>query len=61
MVRGPPRGYLSDPTKSTLVVSHRNVPREVEYFRGTGVRMVTGSLCFGGFIGNPVTENAWLS
>ena len=54
MVRGPLRGYFLDPTKSILVVSLRNTQRAEEYFRGMGVRMVTGRRYLRGFIGNPV-------
>ena len=32
MVQGPPRGYLSELTKSVLVVSLRNVPRAEAFF-----------------------------
>ena len=60
MVRGSLRGYFLDPTKSILVVSPQNVPRAEEYFRGMRVHVVTGSCYLGGFIGDPVTEKAWL-
>ena len=32
MVQGPPRGYFPEPTKSIVVVSHRNVPLAEAFF-----------------------------
>ena len=42
-LKGPARGYFPDPTKSILVVSEKNEPRANAYFRGMGVKVVTGS------------------
>ena len=55
-LKGPARGYFTDPTKSILVVSEQNVPRDKDYFRGMGVQVVTGSRYLGGFIGERETE-----
>ena len=52
LVRGPPRGYFLDPTKSILVVSPRNVQRAEDHFRGMGVQVVTGIRYLGRFIGD---------
>ena len=61
MVRVPPRGYyLQDPTKSILVVSPKNVPREESYFRGVGLRVVTIIHCLDSFISDPAAETSWL-
>ena len=56
MVRGTQQGYFMELTKSILFVSLRNLLREDEYFRGMGVRVVTGRCYLGGFIGDPVKE-----
>ena len=55
-VRGPPRGYFPEPTKSILVVAPRNVARAEEFFRGMGLQIVTGSWYLGGFIGDGAAE-----
>ena len=60
MVLGPLQGYSPEPTKSILVVSPRVVLKAEEYFRGMGVRVVSGICYLGGFIGDPVSEDAWL-
>ena len=60
MVRGPQRGYLLEPTKRILVVSTRHVPTFEEYFRGIGVRVVTGNHYLGIFVGDPMTEKSWI-
>ena len=59
-LRGPARGYFTEPTKSILVVAERNVPRSKEYFRGMGLQVVTGSRYLGGFIGERETEDQWV-
>ena len=59
--RGPPRSYFPDPTKSTLVVALRNVALEEEYFRGTGIKVVTVNRYLGGFIGESEAEKSWLA
>ena len=45
------RGYFPEPTKSILVVAESNVPRAKEYFRGMGIKVVTGHRYLGGFMG----------
>ena len=47
-LKGPARGYFPEPTKSILVVSEKNVPRANAYFRGMGIKVVTGSRYLGG-------------
>ena len=54
-------GYFLDPTKSILVVDLRNVTRAEEFFRGMGVKIVTGSRYLGGFVGDRAAENSWLT
>ena len=49
--RGPPRGYLPEPTKSILFVAPKNLARAEEFLRGMGLKVVTGSRYLGGFIG----------
>ena len=49
--RVPPRGYFPYPTKIILVVAPRNVARTEEFFRGMGIKVVTGNRYPGGFIG----------
>ena len=46
-LKGPARGYFPEPTKSILVVSEKNVPRANAYFRGMGIKVVTGSRYLG--------------
>ena len=50
-LKEPTQGYFTEPTKSILVVAERNVPRAKEYFRGMGIKIVTGSQYLGGFVG----------
>ena len=50
--RGPIRGYYPELNKSILVVALRNVTRVEEFFRGMGIKMVTGHRCLGEFIRN---------
>ena len=59
--RGPPRGYLPEPTKSILVVAPRNVSRAEDFFQGMGIKVVTGSCYLGGFVGDWEVENRWLA
>ena len=59
-LRGPAQGYFPEPTKSILVVADRNVPRAKEYFRGMGIKIVTGSQYLGRFIGERETEARWI-
>ena len=39
-----------------MVVAEQNVPRATEYFRGMGIKIVTGSRYLGGFVGERRTE-----
>ena len=48
--RGPPRGYFPEPTKIILVVAPRNVAWAEDFFRGMGLKFVTGRSYLGGFI-----------
>ena len=59
--RGPPRGYFPDPTKSILVVAPSNVAMVEEFFRGMGLKIVTGGWYLGGFIGHGAAEKIWLA
>ena len=59
-LKGPARGYFPEPTKSILVVSEKNVPRANAFFRGMGVKVVTGSRYLGGYIGEREAEAAWV-
>ena len=56
MVQVPPWGYVPEPTKRILFVSPRNVLKADDQLRGVGLRLVTGSRYFRGFIGDPVSE-----
>ena len=60
MVRGPPRGYFLDPTKSILVVFPWNLPRVESFFQGYGLQIVTGSHYLGGFVETKVVQERWL-
>ena len=59
-LKGPARGYFPEPTKSILVVAEQNVPRAKEYFRGMGIKIVTGSRYLGGFVGEREKESQWV-
>ena len=59
--RGPPRGYYLEPTKSILVVAPRNVAWAEEFFRGVGIKVMTGHRYLGVFIGESEAEKRWLS
>ena len=61
MVRVPPRVYFPKPTKSILVISPRNVPREDSYLRVVGVSVFTRSRYLDGFIGDPDAEKYWVA
>ena len=60
-VRGPPRGYFPELTNSILVVALSNVAWAEEFFRGMGLKVVTGSCYLRGFIGDEAAEKSWLS
>ena len=49
--RGLPIGYFPELTKSILVVAQMNVSREKYFFRGMGLKVLTGSRYMGGYIG----------
>ena len=59
-VRGPPRRYFPNPNKSILVVAPRNVAIAKEFFRGVGLKVVTGSRYLGNFIDDQEEEITWL-
>ena len=59
--RGPPRGYLPDPTNRILFVAPINVARAEEFFRRMGLQVVTESWYLGGLIGYGATEKRWLA
>ena len=44
-----------------MVVALRNLDRTEEFFRGMGLKVVTGSQYLGGFIGDGAAENSWLA
>ena len=48
--------FCSETTKMLLVGSEQNVTRAMEYLRGMGVLVVTGSRYLGGFVGERETE-----
>ena len=50
-----------EPAKSILVVAPRNVARVEEFFRGMGMKIVTGRRYLGGFIGDRAAEYIWLT
>ena len=60
MVIGPPWGYFSEPTKSILFMSPRNILWEEAFFRGYGLKVVMGSWYLGGFVGTEVAQAHWL-
>ena len=57
-VKGPPRGYFPELTKSILEVAPRNVARAEEFFQGMGLKLVTGSRYLGGFVGESKVEKS---
>ena len=59
--RGPPGGYLLELTKSILVLAPRNVAMAEEFFRGMGMKIITGGRYLGGFVGDRADEDRWLS
>ena len=61
LARGPSRGYYPEPTKSILVMALQNVGRAEEFFRGMGIKVVTGHRYLGGFIGDSKAEKRWLA
>ena len=60
MGRGLDRGYFPDPTKSILVISGKNVQQSQMFFRGMGLKVVTGNLYLRVFIGDEAAEEMWL-
>ena len=59
-LKGLARGYFPEPTKSIFVVAEQNVPRATEYFRGMGIKIMTGSRYLRGFVGEKETERQWV-
>ena len=57
MVRGNPRDYLPETTKSVLVVSPWNVPRAEAFFRGYGLKIVMVSRYLGVFVGSKAAKD----
>ena len=60
IVRGNPREYFPDPTKSILVVLTHYVVQKEHFFRGRGLTIRMGSRYLGGYIGDAVTQVEWL-
>ena len=60
MVKGPPRSYFLDPTKSILVVFPWNVSWVEAFFHGYGFQIVTGSHYLWGFVGTRAEKDCWL-
>ena len=60
MVRGPPWGYFTEPTKSILVLSPQNFPQAEAFFWGYGLQVVTGRRYLGGFFGTEIAQAWWL-
>ena len=54
------RGYYPEPTKRILVVAPGNVARAEEFFRGMGLKVVTGHRYLGGYIEDRESEGRWL-
>ena len=44
-----------------MVVALRKMDRAEEFFRGMGLKVVTGSCYLGSFIGNREAETTWLA
>ena len=59
--RGPLQGYFPEPTKHILVVAPRNVERGELFFRGMGIKVVTGSLYPRGLVGDRESKDIWLA
>ena len=53
-------GLIPGSNKEHLCSLTADFLREEKYFRGMGVREVTGRRYLCGFVGDPVTEKAWL-
>ena len=60
MVRGPLRGYLTNPKKRILVVSPRNVPQAEAFFWGYGPQIATGIHHLEGFVGTKAAQDLCL-
>ena len=60
MVRGTPRVYFLELTKSILVMFSQNVTWAEAFFWGYGIQVVTGSRYFGGFVGMDIAQALWL-
>ena len=44
-----------------MVVAPGNVSRAEEFFRGLGIKLVTGNRYLGGYIGDRGAERGWLA
>ena len=51
---------FTNPTKSILFISEKNVLQEEAYFYGMVLKVVTRSCHLSGFIGEQEVESAWL-
>ena len=51
MMKGPPRGYFPELTKSVLVQFPWNIPQADAFFRGYSIHIVTARRYLGGFVG----------
>ena len=60
MVRGPLWGYFLEPTNRILVMTPGKVPQENAFFRGYGLKVVTGSRYLGIFVGTEAAQDQWL-
>ena len=58
--RGLLQGYLTEPTNSILVGAPRIIARAEEFFRGMGIKIVTGSWYLGSFIRDRAANEIWL-
>jgi hypothetical protein len=52
---GPPKGYFLEPSKSILVAQDHNKKSEA-CLKDFGFKVVTGSCCLGGFIGERLSS-----
>ena len=59
-MRGTPKGYFPEATKSILVVYPWNFPRVEAFFWGYILQTVTGSCYLGGFVGTNEAQDQWL-
>ena len=60
MVRGTPRGFPQDSTKSILVVSKPNLVWVESFYQGERITIVTWSRYLGVYIGDANPQSQWL-